>query len=157
MTTDDSPLRDQLVEFLRGGSAHLDVATVIDDFPEDLYGSKPESAPYSPWQLLEHMRIALNDLLVFSTDPNYLAPKWPDAYWPSSDAPASKEEWKTSVNALKADLAEFERLALNPDSNLHAKIPWGEGQTLLHEIMLACDHNSYHLGQMVLLRKQLGV
>lgn len=156
MPINDRALRDQLVEFLTGGSAHVDLATAIDDFPEKLYGSKPEGSPHTPWQLLEHLRFTLNDLLVFSTDPNYTAPAWPDDYWPSTVAPASKEDWKKSVKALKADLAEFEKLVQNPETNLYANIPWGEGQTLLREVLLAIDHNSYHVGQLVTLRKELG-
>lgn len=156
MPTDDRVLRDQLVESMTGGIAHADLATVVDDFPEKLYGKKPEGSPHTPWQLLEHIRITLNDLLVFSTDPNYVAPTWPDDYWPSSEAPASKEDWKKSVKALKADMAEFEKLVQNPESNLYAKIPWGDGQTLLREALLAIAHNSYHLGQLVTIRKQLG-
>jgi hypothetical protein len=156
MPINDRALRDQLVEFLTGGSAHVDLATAIDDFPEKLYGRKPEGAPHTPWQLLEHLRFTLNDLLVFSTDPNYVAPKWPEGYWPSTEAPASKEDWRKSVKALKADLAEFEKLVQNPETNLYANIPWGEGQTVLREVLLAIDHNSYHLGQLVTLRKELG-
>jgi hypothetical protein len=155
VNVDDSSLRQQLVELLRGGSAHADLDTCVDQFPSRLYGAKPNGTPHSAWQLLEHMRIALHDLLVFSTDSHYMAPKWPDDYWPKEDSPASPEAWQASVDALKADLSEFEKLIHNPGANLHARIPWGDGQTLLREILLAADHNSYHLGQLVLLRKQL--
>ncbi len=156
MPTDDRVLRDHLLEFMRGGSAHVDLATVLDDFPEKLQGSKPENAPFTPWQLLEHMRFTVNDLLIFSTDPKYIAPKWPDEYWPAKDTPASPGDWQKSVKALKADLTAFEKLLQDPDLNLYAKIPWGDGQTLLREILLVCDHTSYHLGEMVLLRRELG-
>lgn len=155
MPSDDKLLRDQLVAALREGHAHIDLFSALKGFPEALYGKKPKGAPYSAWQLLEHIRIALNDLLVFSTDPNYVAPKWPDAYWPKQAAPENAAAWKTSVKALKADLSALEKLIQNPDSNLYARIPWGDGQTLLREVLLAIDHNSYHLGQFVLLRKQL--
>jgi hypothetical protein len=156
MSADDKALRDHLLELLRGGSAHVDLATVLDDFPEKLTGGKLENTPYTPWQLLEHIRFTVNDLLVFSTDPQYAAPNWPEDYWPAKNGAASEGEWKKSVKALKADFAAFEKLLQDPDSNLYAKIPWGEGQTLLREIILACDHTSYHLGEMVLLRRQLG-
>jgi len=155
MPQDDKLLRDQLVATLREGHAHIDLFSALKDFPESLYGKKPKGAPYSAWQLLEHIRIALNDLLVFSTDLNYVAPKWPDAYWPRQAAPENAAAWKTSVKALKADLSALEKLIQNPESNLYAQIPWGDGQTLLREVLLAIDHNSYHLGQLVLLRKQL--
>ena len=155
MPTDDKLLRDQLVEFLRKGNAHVDLFSALKDFPENLYGKKPDGAPHSAWQLLEHIRFTLNDLLTFSTDPDYVAPKWPDAYWPEHAAPENAAAWKTSVKALTADLGAFEKLIQNPDSNLYARIPWGEGQTLLREALLAIDHTSYHVGQFVMVRKQL--
>jgi uncharacterized damage-inducible protein DinB len=155
MPAHDQLLRDQLVEFLRKGNAHVELFAAIKGFPEDLYGSKPDGAPHSAWQLLEHIRITLNDLLVFSTDSHYAAPEWPDAYWPKEDAPENAGAWKTSVKAIKGDLDALEKLIRNPDSNLYAKIPWGEGQTLLREVLLAIDHTSYHVGQLVMVRKQL--
>lgn len=156
MPTDDRILRDQLLEFLRGGSAHIDIDTALKGFPPELYGKKPEGAPYSAWQLLEHIRIALRDLLEFSTNPNYIAPEWPKDYWPVEDALPSADAWKQSAKAIKADIASFEKLVDDPKSNLYAQIPWGDGQTLLREVLLAGDHTSYHLGQLVMLRKQLG-
>lgn len=154
---EDSVLRSHLLELMRGGSAHADLDTCLDKMPAELYGTKPSGAPHTAWQLLEHLRFTVHDLLVFSTDSHYIAPKWPDDYWPKSEAPDSPEDWKTSVKALKADMAEFEKLIQNPATNLYAKIPWGEGQTLLREVLLAADHNSYHLGALVALRKELGV
>lgn len=153
---DDRALRAQLVEFLRGGSAHAELKAVLDDFPKEMLGAKPKGAPHSAWQLLEHIRIALDDLLEFSTNSNYVAPQWPAEYWPKQDAPPSGEAWDASVKAVKKGMSEFEKLIGNPDSNLYATIPWGEGQTLLREVLLAGQHTSYHLGQMVLLRRELG-
>jgi uncharacterized damage-inducible protein DinB len=156
MSGEDKQLREQLVTFLHESLAHADLFAALKNFPEELYGKKVKGFPHSAWQLLEHIRFTLNDLLVFSTDPKYVAPEWPKAYWPEDAAPESAAAWKTSIKALKADLAEFERLILNPDSNLYAKIPWGDGQTLLREALLAIDHASYHVGQLVMLRQQLG-
>lgn len=156
MPADDQFLRDQLVDFLKKGNAHVDLFSALKDFPPDLYGKKPKGASHTAWQLLEHIRIALNDLLVFSTDPNYVAPKWPEGYWPKEDAPKNDAAWKTSIKALKADMQAFEKLIRNPESNLYSRIPWGEGQTLLREVLVAIDHNSYTVGQLVMLRKQLG-
>lgn len=153
---DDRALRAQLVEFLRGGSAHAELKAVLDDFPKELRGKKPKGAPHTAWQLLEHIRIALHDLYDFSTNDKYVAPKWPDDYWPKEEAPASNEAWDASVRAVKKDLADFEKLVGAPESNLYATIPWGEGQTLLREVLLAGQHTSYHLGQIVLLRRELG-
>jgi uncharacterized damage-inducible protein DinB len=156
MAADDQVLRDQLVESLQKGNAHVDLFSALKDFPEALYGKKPPGAPHSAWQLLEHIRFTLNDLLMFSTNPDYVAPKWPAAYWPKKDSPENSQAWKTSIKALRADLAALEKLIRNPESNLYAPIPWGDGQTLLREALLAIDHTSYHLGQLVMLRKQMG-
>ena len=155
MPSDDKALRDHLIELLQGGSAHVDLATVVDDFPAEFAATKPKNVPYTPWQLLEHMRMTASDLLLFSTDPKYVAPKWPDDYWPAQEAP-KPGQWDESVKALKADLAEFEGMVLDPKANLYAKIPWGDGQTLLREVLIACQHTSYHLGEMVVIRRELG-
>ena len=155
MPSDDRALRDHLLELLHGGSAHVDLATVVADFPAEFSATRAKNLPYTPWQLLEHMRITVNDLLLFSTDPKYVAPKWPDDYWPTQEAPRPGE-WDASVKALKADLAAFEGMVRDPKANLYAKIPWGDGQTLLREVLIACQHTSYHLGEMVLMRRELG-
>lgn len=155
MPGDDRILRDQLLEFVRGNGAHIDLKTAVQDFPAEHYGTKPNGAPYSAWQLLEHIRFTLRDLLEFSTNPEYIEPEWPRDYWPEADAPPSKSAWNTTVRAIHEDIAAFEKLIGDPNSNLYAKIPWGNGQTLLREILLVGDHTSYHLGQLVLLKKQL--
>lgn len=155
-TAEDRALRDQLVEFLRGGSAHADLKAVLDDFPAEARGAKPKGATHTPWQLLEHIRIALHDLLDFSTNSNYIQPDWPKDYWPVEPAPANDDAWNAAIAAVKKDLADFVKLVSDPESNLYATIPWGEGQTLLREVLLAGQHTSYHLGQIVLLRRELG-
>ena len=155
MPTEDRILRDHLLELLRGGSAHIDFKSVVKDFPPELYGTVPEGAPYSPWQQLEHLRITLHDILDFCVNPKYTALEWPKEYWPATSAPPTASAWSTSVRAIEADMGEFERLAGDPHSNLYAKIPWGDGQTLLREILLVADHNSYHLGQLMMLKKML--
>ncbi|HTW45279.1 MAG TPA: DinB family protein [Acidobacteriaceae bacterium] len=156
MIADDKILREQLVETLRGGQAHANIVDAVKDFPPEHYGSRPKGAPYSAWQLLEHIRIALNDILDFSTNPRYAALNWPGDYWPKQDAPPKLSDWDASFNAISADLEAFESLIRNPESNLYARIPWGDGQTLLREVLLVIDHNSYHIGQLVMLRKELG-
>jgi uncharacterized damage-inducible protein DinB len=156
MTVDDRALRTHLTELLSGAGAHADYAESLENLPFKLQGAKPAGAPHTPWQLLEHMRISIHDLLDFSTNSNYLAPNWPADYWPSSDAPASESDWEHSVRAFRADLKEFEKLIHDDESNLYAPIPWGDGQTIFREVLLAADHNSYHLGQLILLRQQLG-
>jgi hypothetical protein len=157
MPTDDTALREQLVEFLRGGSAHVDLASALKNFPARLHGTKPEGAPHTAWELLEHMRLALSDLLNFATNPEYVEQKWPDDYWPKSSSPESETAWRRSIKAIEEDLSAFERLVKDPKSNLYAEIPWAkDGQTLLHEVLLAIDHNSYHIGEFVFLRRLLG-
>ena len=157
MPDNDASLRDNLVQLLRGGNAHVDVLSALKDFPPKLYGTKPQDAPHSAWELLEHMRIALRDLWEFSTSDRYVEKKWPDDYWPKTAEPPSNEAWKNSVRALKEDLDAFEELIKNPDSNLYAQIPWGKkDQTLLREFLLAADHTSYHTGELVFLRRLLG-
>lgn len=154
--TEDHFLREQLIDSLKNANAHVDLFSALKDFPEDLYSKKPKGAPHTAWQLLEHIRLALNDILVFSTNPEYTAPDWPKDYWPATDGPPGTAAWKASIKALKADLSEFEKLIRNPASNLYARIPWGDGQTLLREVLLVIDHTSYHVGQLVMLREQLG-
>jgi hypothetical protein len=157
MSDNDASLRDNLVQLLRGGNAHVDTLAALKGFPPKLYGAKPENCPHSGWELLEHMRISLRDLWDFSTNDEYVEKKWPDEYWPKTAAPPSKEAWQNSVRALKEDLEAFEELIKNPDSNLYAQIPWGKkDQTLLREVLLAADHNSYHTGELVFLRRMLG-
>ena len=154
-TTHPDAIRSHLIEFLRGGSAHVDPATALAGLSAKHYGAKPGGSPHSPWQLLEHLRFTLHDLLEFCTNPNYTAPAWPDDYWPGGEAPADAQAWATSVNAFLGDLSAFEALVENAETDLEARIPWGQGQTILREVLLAIDHTSYHLGQLVLVRKQL--
>jgi uncharacterized damage-inducible protein DinB len=157
MSKHDQALREQLVALLRGGSAHVTVIAALENFPAKLYGAKPDQAPHSAWEILEHMRIALHDLLDFCTKPEYTELTWPDDYWPKSSAPPSEAAWSASVEALQEDLKAFEDLIQDPKSNLYAEIPWAtDHQTLLREVLLAGDHTSYHTGELVLLRRMLG-
>jgi hypothetical protein len=157
MPDNQAALRHQLVQLLREGNAHVDVLSALKDFPAVLYGKRPTHAPHSGWEILEHMRIALHDLLDFSTNPEYVELKWPDEYWPASPKPPSEEAWHSSVRAIEEDLIAFAELIKNPDSNLFAQIPWGKkDQTLLREVLLAADHTSYHTGELVFLRRILG-
>ena len=152
---DGTALRTQLVEAMRGGNAHLDAAAVFGKVRHQQWGARVEGAPHTLWQLLEHTRFTLHDLHLFSTDSNYKAPAWPKAYWPESDAPQTPEAAKQSVAALHSALAAMTNLIEDPKTDLFAPIPWGDGQTILREALLAATHNSYHLGQAMFLRKQL--
>ena len=112
--------------------------------------------PFTAWRLLEHLRLAQWDILEFSRDPKHQSPQWPEGYWPEGDAPANAAAWDASVAALRRDLAEMEKLVRDPSNNLFAPIPHGQGQTLLREALLVADHNSYHVGQLIMLRRLLG-
>jgi uncharacterized damage-inducible protein DinB len=152
----DSALREQLVQLLRGGHAHATFEDIIRDFPLDQIGVRPPGAPHSAWELLEHLRIAQYDILQFSRSADHVSPHWPDGYWPTSPAPERQSQWNESVAAFQQDLAALEALLRDPAQDLNRKFAWGDGQTLLREILLVADHNAYHLGQFVLVRRLLG-
>ncbi len=158
MSTEDKALRTQLTALLKGGQAHADIRSALADFPLELAGEKPHGLPYSAWQLLEHMRFTLHDLLEFSTNSEYEEPNWPDDYWPKQAALPDVDAWKKSVRGLEADLDAFVALVEDVRSNLYDTIPWGKNnETLLREVLLAADHNSYHIGELIVLRRLLGV
>jgi len=148
-------LRQHLKDTLRMKGAHISLEEALKDFPAALRGAKPKGAPYSAWQVLEHMRIAQEDILDFSRNPKYVEKHWPADYWPSSDAPPDDSAWDKSVKQFESDLEEMQALIADTHNDLLVKIPHGAGQTLLREALLVADHNAYHLGQLVLLRKIL--
>jgi uncharacterized damage-inducible protein DinB len=153
----DAALREHLVELLRGEHAHVGLAAALRNVPPRLRAARPDGAEHSLWQLLEHLRLAQWDILEFCRDPAHVSPSWPDGYWPAGGAePPDAAAWDLAVTALLADLEAMERLVTDPASDLFAPIPHGKGQTLLREAMLAADHLSYHLGQIVALRRRLG-
>jgi uncharacterized damage-inducible protein DinB len=156
--TDDTALREQLVALLHGGQAHATLTDAVAHFPADRIGEQPTGLPYSAWQLIEHIRITLHDLLEFTTNSEYVELEWPSGYWPKNTAPDKEESWDSTVKATQADMKTFEALVHSPDSNLYATIPWGKnGETLLRELLLAVDHTSYHVGELILLRRLLGI
>lgn len=152
-------LEKQLVDLLKGGNAHANFDDVVKDFPADRRGVKPAGMPYSGWQLLEHIRIAQHDILRFSKnhDGKYHSPKWPESYWPESPEPPNEKAWSESIRHIKADLKEFEELLKDHKNDLAAPFPWGDGQNLLRQALLIADHNAYHLGEIVALRRVLGI
>jgi|SRR5579859_545558 len=151
------PLQEHLINLLSFQGAHLGFDEAVRGLARALRGKKLKNAPHTAWQLVEHLRIAQWDILEFCRNPNHVSPKWPEGYWPSSNAPPSDAAWKKSISAFRQDLSEMRELVENADEKkLHARIPHGNGQTLLREALLLADHNSYHLGQLVLLRKMLG-
>jgi DinB superfamily len=154
MQTND-PLRQHLANLLTKAEAHVDLAGSLKDFPRELRGKKPGGSPHTPWQLLEHIRIAQWDILEFSKDARHKFPKWPDDYWPKTEAPHDDKAWDRSVLQVLADLRALVTLISDPKRDLFAPIPHGDGQTLLREALLVADHNAYHLGQLVLVRRIL--
>jgi hypothetical protein len=152
----NDPLREQVIKLLQGGQAHLTLDEVLKNFPPKLRGVKPDGAPHTAWQLLEHLRIAQWDILEFSRDSKHVSPSWPEGYWPKSEKPASDAEWKKSIAAINRDMKAMQKLVDSPKTDLYAKIPHGTGQNILREALLIADHNAYHIGQIMLLRRMLG-
>ncbi len=152
----DKALREHLVELLKGGHAHADFETAIKDLAPNLRGKTPKDAEHSPWQLLEHMRIAQWDILEFIRNPDHVSPEFPEGYWPKSQTPTNKTAWDKSATAFRADHNALIKLVENESTDLFSKIPHGDGQTALRELLLAADHTAYHLGALVLVRRLLG-
>jgi hypothetical protein len=149
-------LREHLVSLLTGRGAHVDWKESFAGIAPKLRGVRPAGLPHSLWELLEHMRIAQWDILEFSRDAKHLSPEWPAGYWPGSPEPASAKAWDKSLKSFAADLESMKKLVANPKTDLFAKIPLGTGQTILREALLIADHNSYHLGQVLVIRRLLG-
>jgi hypothetical protein len=152
----DKALRQHLLYLLGGGGAHLNFDAAIADLPPELRGRKPPGVPHTPWRLLEHLRICQWDILEFSRNPRHQSPKFPEGYWPQGDAPPDAAAWDRSVAGFRADLKAMQDLVADPATDLFARIPHGEGQTVLREALLVADHNAYHLGQLVVVRRALG-
>ena len=156
MKPDDSLIL-QLLDLLQKGNAHTPFDDAVKGVPIAKAGQRPEGAPHSPWELLEHMRIAQHDILKFSQGPGWVSPKWPEGYWPRSPKPQGAAQWRASVKAFRADLAAFAKLLRKRAGELEVPFAWGDGQTLLREALLVADHNAYHIGQLVLVRRLLGI
>jgi hypothetical protein len=149
-------LREHVLYLLNGGGAHARFDDVVKDMPEELRGVKPSGFPHSAWMLLEHLRLAQWDILEFSRNSKHTSSEWPKGYWPKTETPPSTAAWNKSIQQFRRDLKAMQDLVSNPKSNLYARIPWGDGQTILREALLLADHNAYHLGQLVDLRRLLG-
>jgi len=149
-------IREHVIYLLNGGGAHVRFDDVVKDLPEELRGAKPKGLPHSAWMLLEHLRLAQLDILEFSRNSRHKSPEWPKGYWPKSEAPPSAAAWNKSIQQFRKDLKLMQDVVANPKTDLYARIPWGDGQTILREALLVADHNAYHLGQLVDLRRLLG-
>ena len=149
----EKALRQHVLELLEGKSAHIDIESAVKDFRLDQLNIRIKGSPHTAWQLLEHIRIAQWDILEFSRDANHVSPEWPKGYWPKNEGTAV--EWRKSVKQILGDLDQMRDLVADERTDLFAKIPHGDGQTILREALLVADHNAYHLGQLVLLKKML--
>jgi hypothetical protein len=152
----DRELREQVVYLLKGGGAHVHFMDALDDFPPGKHGTFANALPHTGWQLLEHVRLAQWDILEFSRNPKHVSPNFPEGYWPKTPMPPNEKAWDESVAAFQRDLQDMVHLVQNPQADLLAKIPHGQGQTILRQALLLADHNAYHLGQLVDLRRAIG-
>lgn len=149
-------LRTHLLRLLDWQDAHSNFDSAIKDLPPELRGKQPQGLPYSPWQLVEHLRFTQRDILDFCRDSSYVEPKWPDEYWPASAVPPTPEAWDWSVAGFRADLEAMKQLVRDTGIELFDEIPHGQGQTYLREVLLVADHNAYHVGQLIAVRRLLG-
>ena len=149
-------LRDELAQLLAWEDAHVSFDTAVAGIPGGVRAKQPSGLPYSPWQLLEHLRRTQRDILEFCRNPNYQELNWPVDYWPSSPAPPSPAAWNESVRQFRQDRKALQQLASDPKMDLTTRIPHGDGQTYLRELVLAADHAAYHIGELVVVRRLLG-
>jgi hypothetical protein len=156
-SVNEKALREHLENLLTGGGAHVDWKATFSGVPPKMRGVRPSVVPYSLWELLEHLRIAQWDILEFSRDAKHVSPEWPKGYWPDSQAPPNAKAWDKSLKLFARDLAAMKKIVASPKTDLFAKIPHGTGQTILREALLVADHNAYHLGQALTVRRLLGI
>jgi hypothetical protein len=153
----DASLRQQIAKLLLWEDAHAGFDAAVGGIAERYRGAVPPGMPHSPWQILEHLRLAQRDILDFCVAPKYEEMKWPEDYWPKAAAPDSEAAWEQSVAAFRADRERLAALAEDPAIDLFARVPNGTGQTYLRELLVVADHNAYHIGQLVLVRRALGI
>ncbi len=156
MDVQERATRDQTLALLRGGMAHMSLDEAVADFPADRINERPPHIAYSSWHLLEHLRLTQRDILDFIRDPHYQERRWPEDYWPAPDATTDVQGWDATLAAFRADFAAICAIADDPQTALHARIPWGDGQTILRELLLVADHNAYHIGEFAILRQMMG-
>ncbi|MFH1032534.1 MAG: DinB family protein [Chloroflexota bacterium] len=149
-------LLENLLALLTGEHAHMSFEDVVRDFPIDRINEKLPNADYSPWALLEHIRLAQEDILDFIKNPNYVYRKWPDDYWPRKSKKATPADWNKTVNGFEKDFKELEEMVKNPKTDLYHEIPWGEGEIFLREIVTVSNHNAFHMGEFAIMRQAMG-
>ena len=149
----DDSVRKHVLYLLRDGGAHMSFDDFVGNFPVDLCNRKIEGLPYTAWQVLEHMRLAQWDILEFSRDASHFSPEFPKGYWPDPEEPGTRALWQTTIDEFRKDLKQMEALVEDPSTDLYAKIPHGDGQTILREALLIADHNAYHLGALAVMAR----
>lgn len=157
MTPENKEIRHQLKVLIKGGKAHLPFEKIVAGIPEAFYNSKFASIPYSPWEILEHMRIAQWDILEFVLNPEHKSPKWPEGYWPAKNEAAGPVEWSNTLNRFRDDMQRVESIIENPSADLFEPLPHAKGYSIFREILLIADHNAYHLGQLIILKRLLKI
>jgi hypothetical protein len=152
----DQVVREQLLALLIGGNAHMTFEQAVADFPAEHYNTRPPNITYTPWHILEHLRIAQWDIFEFIRNPNYESPQWPEGYWPHPSEMTDPEGWERTISAFLADLGSLRQIVKNPDTDLYAQIPHAKGYTIFREILVVADHNAYHIGEFGVLRQVMG-
>ena len=154
--SDEHILREQLLALLRGGNAHMNFDQVVAEFPIDRINERPPNVEYTPWHLVEHLRITQWDILNFVIDPEHKSPEWPTGYWPAVDSRADAADWNQTLAGFRGDLAALQELAADETQSLTDELPHAPGYTLVRELLLAADHNAYHIGELGILRQVMG-
>lgn len=149
----DQIVREQLLALLRGGNAHLGFDDAVADFPMDQINAEPPNVPYTPWHLLEHLRLAQWDILEFIRNPDHVSPGWPEGYWPARDEQTDQARWQKTIGDFRADLKALQDLVADPQTALYAELPHAPGYNILREILVVADHNAYHIGEFAILRQ----
>jgi hypothetical protein len=152
----DRVVREQLLALLRGGNAHMGFDRAVADFPPEYFNTRPANVSYTPWHILEHMRLAQWDILEFMRNPDHVSPPWPAGYWPPPAAEADQAQWDKTISQFRADLQALQDIVADPGTDLYAPIPHAPGYTILREILVVADHNAYHTGEFAVLRQVMG-
>jgi hypothetical protein len=153
---DDQVIRQQIVQLLDGRNAHYTFDDAIEQFPMEHINTRPPDVPYTPWHIIEHLRISQWDILEFMRDPDHVSPNWPEGYWPSPEATTDEEQWQESIDQFHTDMESIKELAMNSEIELSAEIPHAPGYTYVREFLLVADHNAYHVGEFAILRQIMG-
>ncbi|MFN2212725.1 MAG: DinB family protein [Anaerolineales bacterium] len=154
--TSDQVVRQQLLALLNGGNAHMSFEQAVADFPAGHFNTHPPHVSYTPWHLLEHLRLAQWDILDFIRNPDYVTPEWPKDYWPDPDEIAKQEQWNQTIGSFLQDLQSLRDIAADPETDLYAPLPHAPDYTIFREILVVSDHNAYHIGEFAILRQVIG-